>query len=90
MKKIREVKIGEIKISNANPIILIAGPCVIEKETSCLDCARELKKISLRMQIPFIFKSSLNKANRTSHKSYRGPGIKKRPAFARRFSQLRL
>jgi len=77
MKKVREVKIGRIKLSNAKPIVLIAGPCVIEGEKFCLDCARELKKISLGMDIPFIFKSSYDKANRTSLKSYRGPGIKK-------------
>ncbi len=77
MKKIREVKIGRIKLSNTKPIVLIAGPCVIEGEKFCLDCARELKKISRRMDIPFIFKSSYDKSNRTSLKSYRGPGIKR-------------
>lgn len=77
MRKIREVKIGKIKLSNADPLVLIAGPCVIEEEKLCFDCARELKKISQRMDIPFIFKSSYDKANRSSIKSYRGPGIKK-------------
>jgi len=56
--------------------VLIAGPCVIETEKSCLDCARELKRISLKMDIPLIFKASYDKANRSSLKSYRGPGIK--------------
>ncbi len=75
--KTREVKIGKIKLSNTRPIVLIAGPCVIETEKSCLDCARELKKIALKIDIPFIFKASFDKANRTSLKSFRGPGIKK-------------
>lgn len=77
MRKVRGVKIGKISLSNKAPIVLIAGPCVIETEKSCLDCARELKKISHKMDIPFIFKASYDKANRTSIKSYRGPGIKR-------------
>lgn len=77
MKKIREVKIGKISLSNRNPIVLIAGPCVIENEKLCLDCARRLKKLSLKIDIPVIFKSSFDKGNRSSLKSYRGPGIKK-------------
>lgn len=77
MKRVREVKIGRIKLSNTKPLVLIAGPCVIEGEQFSLDCARELKKISRKMEIPFIFKSSFDKANRTSIKSYRGPGVKK-------------
>jgi len=77
VKKMREVKVGKIKLSNKRPIVLIAGPCVIEGEKFCLDCARELKKITSRLKIPFIFKSSFDKANRSSLKSYRGPGINK-------------
>ncbi len=77
MKKMREVKIGRIKLSNSRPIILIAGPCVIEEEKLCFDCARELKKISQKMDIPWVFKASFDKANSTSLKSFRGPGIEK-------------
>ena len=77
MNPAREVKIGNIKLSNKRPIVLIAGPCVIEGEKFCLDCARELKKITSCLKIPFIFKSSFDKANRSSLKSYRGPGIKR-------------
>jgi 2-dehydro-3-deoxyphosphooctonate aldolase (KDO 8-P synthase) len=87
MKKFREVKIGKIKLSNANPIVLIAGPCVIEKEKASFDCARELRKIALKMDIPFIFKSSFDKANRSSLKSYRGPGIKKGLEILKRIKQ---
>ena len=57
------------------PIFLIAGPCVIESETLQIDTAGTLKEICARLGIPFIFKSSFDKANRSSGKSYRGPGI---------------
>ena len=87
MKKMREIKIGKIKLSNANPIVLIAGPCVIETEKACLDCARELKMISLKMDIPLIFKASYDKANRSSFKSFRGPGIKKGLEILRKVKQ---
>lgn len=77
MRKNREIKIGKVKISNIRPMVLIAGPCVIEGEKFCLDCAERLKKITGGLNIPFIFKSSFDKANRSSLKSYRGPGIEK-------------
>lgn len=57
------------------PFFLIAGPCVIESEQSALDTAGELKELTLRLGIPFIYKSSFDKANRTSSKSFRGLGV---------------
>ncbi|MDH3355532.1 MAG: 3-deoxy-8-phosphooctulonate synthase [Chromatiales bacterium] len=57
------------------PLFLIAGPCVIESETLVIETATELKQICDRLDIPFIFKSSFDKANRTSTDSFRGPGI---------------
>ena len=57
------------------PMFLIAGPCVIESEQLALDTAGQLKEITSRLGIPFIYKSSFDKANRTSHESFRGPGI---------------
>lgn len=60
-----------------HPFFLIAGPCVIENEKITLDTAHKLKEITDRLDIPFIFKSSFDKANRTSLDSYRGPGIAK-------------
>lgn len=57
------------------PFFLIAGPCVIESEQFALDTAAELKKITTQLNIPFIYKSSFDKANRTSVRSYRGPGL---------------
>ncbi len=58
-----------------HPFFLIAGPCVIESEQLALDTAGELKEICERLEIPFIYKSSFDKANRSSGKSYRGPGV---------------
>jgi len=68
--------IGKIKLKKKD-LFLIAGPCVIENEKITLKTAEELKKISIELKIPLIFKSSYDKANRSSIKSYRGPGIKK-------------
>jgi len=73
----RQVNAGNIKIGDKNPLVLIAGPCVIESEKLCLDTARIIKDIAQELGIPFIFKSSFDKANRLSIGSYRGPGLKK-------------
>ncbi|MCX5714335.1 MAG: 3-deoxy-8-phosphooctulonate synthase [Candidatus Omnitrophica bacterium] len=74
---VREIKIGNIKIGNGSPLVLIAGPCVIESEKSCLEMAKRLKDLTGSLNIPFIFKSSFDKANRMSLDSFRGPGIEK-------------
>jgi 2-dehydro-3-deoxyphosphooctonate aldolase (KDO 8-P synthase) len=66
---------GNIKIGAGNPLVLIAGPCVIESEQSCLDAAKRLRDITAKQGVPFIFKSSFDKANRLSIGSYRGPGL---------------
>lgn len=57
------------------PLFLIAGPCVIESEQLALDTAGTLREITTRLGIPFIYKSSFDKANRSSHDSFRGPGV---------------
>jgi 2-dehydro-3-deoxyphosphooctonate aldolase (KDO 8-P synthase) len=57
------------------PLFLIAGPCVIEEEALVLDIAGQLKEMTAGLGIPFIFKASFDKANRSSHRSYRGPGL---------------
>jgi 2-dehydro-3-deoxyphosphooctonate aldolase (KDO 8-P synthase) len=72
----REIHFKNITIGGDNPFVLIAGPCVIESESSTLETAARLKKITADLGIPFIFKSSFDKANRSSAKSFRGPGIK--------------
>lgn len=71
------VTLGNIKIGGGNPMVLIAGPCAIEDEKSAMRHARRLKEIAAKAGVPFIFKSSYDKANRTSGRSYRGPGIEK-------------
>src|SRR6185369_14015053 len=57
------------------PLFLIAGPCVVESEQLQIDTAGKLKEITGKLGIPFIFKSSFDKANRTSASSFRGPGL---------------
>jgi len=73
----RQINVGKIKIGDKNPLVLIAGPCVIESEKLCLETAKRIKDITQKLGIPFIFKSSFDKANRLSIDSYRGLGIKK-------------
>lgn len=73
----REIKINGIRIGNGNPLLLIAGPCVIESERESYNTAKRLKEITAELNIPLIFKSSYDKANRTSIDSPRGPGLKK-------------
>ena len=69
------VKIGNISVSNDNPMTLIAGPCVMENRDMALRAAEELVKITSDLNIPFIFKTSFDKANRTSFKAVRGMGM---------------
>ena len=70
----KEVKIGNVTFSEKH-LGIIAGPCVIESRDHSLRIANEIKKISDDTELPIIFKSSFDKANRTSIKSFRGPGI---------------
>jgi len=69
------IKIGNIKIGYGQPLVLIAGPCVIESERQAMYHAEELSKITSRLNMPLIYKSSYDKANRTSIDSFRGPGL---------------
>lgn len=73
----KKVKIGNFEIYSGCPIFAIAGPCVIEDEYTTLKIAEDLKKIFEKHNVNFIFKASYDKANRSSVKSYRGPGLKK-------------
>lgn len=70
----RPVAIGDIKIG-AGQLVLIAGPCVIESERSAIRHAKAINLIAKRAGLPFIYKTSFDKANRTSVASYRGPGL---------------
>ena len=71
------VNVGEIAIGQTKPLALIAGPCVIETFDATMETAAFLKDLTDELQIPFIFKTSYDKANRTSLGSYRGPGLSK-------------
>ncbi len=66
-----------VSIGGRAPLLIIAGPCVIESEAHTLKIAGHLKKISDKVKLPLVFKTSFDKANRTSVDSYRGPGLKK-------------
>ena len=70
-----EVIVGEIRIGRGNPLVLIAGPCVLEGETLALEIAEQLKQLCRTLKIPLIFKASYEKDNRSSEKSYKGPGL---------------
>lgn len=74
---VRQISVANIKIGGENPLVLIAGPCVIESEKLCLETAKRIKDAAQRQNMPFIFKSSFDKANRLSLDSCRGPGLKK-------------
>lgn len=69
------MKLCNFVVGLDNPFFLIAGPCVVESEQLTIDTAGTLKEITAKLEIPFIFKSSFDKANRTSAKSFRGLGI---------------
>ena len=69
------MQLCDFEIGLAQPLFLIAGPCVVESETLALTTAAALKRIAADVDVPFVYKSSFDKANRSSHDSYRGPGI---------------
>jgi 2-dehydro-3-deoxyphosphooctonate aldolase (KDO 8-P synthase) len=71
------VKVGQVQIGGGSPLAVIAGPCVIESKEAALRHAGALKEKAERAGIPYIFKSSYDKANRTSVNSFRGPGLVK-------------
>ncbi len=72
----REIRIGNVKIGGKRPLVLIAGPCVIESELATIRLAERLMTICNGLSIPLIFKASYDKANRTSITAYRGPGMR--------------
>ena len=71
----REIAVGSLKLGGANGLFLIAGPCVIESEAHARSMAERIAAVCAELKLPYIFKSSYDKANRTSINSYRGPGI---------------
>lgn len=75
MNPIETAQIGNVHIGNQQPLALIGGPCVIESLEHCLALGRAILEISQKVGIPYIFKASFDKANRSSVHSYRGPGL---------------
>jgi 2-dehydro-3-deoxyphosphooctonate aldolase (KDO 8-P synthase) len=71
------IQIRNYQMTSNSPIFLIGGPCVIESESLCLHTAEQLKRMTEDLNIPYIFKASFEKANRTSADSFRGPGLEK-------------
>lgn len=69
------INIGSVKIGAGQPLALLAGPCVIEGLERSLKIGREIKAITARLGIPYIFKASFDKANRSSYAGFRGPGL---------------
>ena len=69
------VTLGDISLGGGSPLVLVAGPCVIESERHATDLAGRLVEIARRAGVPYIFKASFDKANRTSAASFRGPGL---------------
>jgi 2-dehydro-3-deoxyphosphooctonate aldolase (KDO 8-P synthase) len=68
------MRVAGIEVGGAAPFFLIAGPCVVESEGLTLEIAGQLKELTTVLGVPFIFKASYDKANRSSRTSYRGPG----------------
>ena len=77
------LKLGDITIGGGSPFVLIAGPCVIESEAHALELAGRLGDIARRRGVPFIFKASYDKANRTSGRRFAGPVSTKACACSR-------
>ena len=75
--KPRPVRLGRLRLGGPGPFFLIAGPCVIESRSHTLKLATRLTEITRRLHIPFVFKASFDKANRSSLATYRGPGIER-------------
>lgn len=72
----KEISLGSLRLGGGNPLFLIAGPCVIESQIHALVMAEKIAKIAAEAGVPYIFKASYDKANRSSLKAFRGPGLK--------------
>jgi 2-dehydro-3-deoxyphosphooctonate aldolase (KDO 8-P synthase) len=75
MNPTREISLGSLRLGGGNPLFLIAGPCVIESEAHARSMAERVAKIAADAGVPYIFKASYDKANRSSGKAFRGPGL---------------
>ncbi len=75
MTHTREITLGSLRLGGGNPLFLIAGPCVIESEAHARMMAERVARIAADASVPYIFKASYDKANRSSGKAFRGPGV---------------
>ena len=87
MTELQPISVGTVVLRGGDSFFLIAGPCVIESEEHVLRMARDLQTLTQRLKIPLVFKSSFDKANRTSLHSYRGPGMEKGLQILRRVKE---
>src|SRR5688572_14115074 len=71
----QSVAVGPYAVGAGNPLLWICGPCVIESHDGTLSIAETLRGLAERLQLPLVFKASFDKANRSSGKSFRGPGL---------------
>jgi 2-dehydro-3-deoxyphosphooctonate aldolase (KDO 8-P synthase) len=76
VQRVAAVAAGSVSFGSGHPLAFVLGPCVIESESHAIDTAIALKEIASRVGVPVVFKASFDKANRTSIKSFRGPGLK--------------
>src|SRR5574344_6157 len=70
------VKVGSYEVGTAHPLLLLAGPCVLEGYERSLKIGQGIKAICEKLHMPYVFKASFDKANRSSYQSFRGPGLK--------------
>jgi 2-dehydro-3-deoxyphosphooctonate aldolase (KDO 8-P synthase) len=75
MSSVPPVQLGGLTFGGGSPFVLVAGPCVIESDAHALELATRLRDITAKLSTPFVFKASYDKANRTSGRSFRGPGL---------------
>ena len=76
MDSTREIAVGALRLGGGNPLFLIAGPCVIESEAHARKMAEQVARTAADAGLPYVFKASYDKANRSSVKGFRGPGVK--------------
>jgi 2-dehydro-3-deoxyphosphooctonate aldolase (KDO 8-P synthase) len=87
LRPAREIPIGDFRIGGNQPLVLIAGPCVVETENHAVMMAERLAEIAARANTPLVFKASYDKANRSSVDSYRGPGLAEGLRILRKIKQ---
>ena len=75
MTRVQSVSIGPVSVGGGHPLVLIGGPCVIESEAHAIELGGAIADIARRRGVPYVFKASFDKANRTSLHSFRGPGL---------------